>query len=43
MLEIDNQRLYNENDQLKRPILHEKLSNSLQSSNVIILNSIHIF
>ncbi len=46
MLEIDNQRLYNETDQLKQPnrqihsheesFLREKLINSLQRSNVII-------
>jgi hypothetical protein len=34
MLEIDNQRLYNENDQLKQT--NEELINSLQRSNVII-------
>jgi hypothetical protein len=37
MLEIDNQRLYNENDQLKQ-ISCEKSINSSQRSNVIISN-----
>jgi hypothetical protein len=53
MLEIDNQRLYIENDQLKQLHNHgdtilrdktcqlEKLINSLQRSNVIIYNAIH--
>jgi hypothetical protein len=53
MLEIDNQHLYNENDQLKQtnrqtpnreePFLPEKLINSLQRSNVIIYNFIRFF
>lgn len=53
MLEIDNRRLYIENEQLKQTqnledtilreknIQLEKLINSLQCSNVIIYNSIH--
>ncbi len=45
MLEIDNQRLYNENDQLKQIPNHscDKLINSSQRSNVIISNLIRFF
>jgi hypothetical protein len=43
MLEIDNQRLYNENDQLKQTCLYEKLPNSLQRSNVINDNFFRFF
>jgi hypothetical protein len=49
MLEIDNQRLSNENDQLKQTCLCEKntplekIINSLQRSNVIIDDFIRFF